>query len=106
MNDVGQKDYRTMLLQLSARSQIKKSKNFNQQKKIQQKMAEKFNRQHQKEMDAAYEEKVKRAEAYWAPRDKIDAKFQNKQQKKLRPSGPSKKQLKKELEDEDNKLIF
>merc|ERR1712070_571095 len=91
-----------LLIRLSARAAAKKTKNAKQNRKIQIKMADKVYFEHQKQLEAEFYENLAREGAFWAPSDKQDTKFQQKQQSKLTPQGPSKKALKRMLEEEDD----
>ena len=61
----------------------------------------------QKVMDANIQEQLAAEAREWAPQDKEDEKFQKKQQQKMNQmnyDGPSKADLKKQIEDEDEEL--
>ena len=61
----------------------------------------------QKVMDANIQEQLAQEAREWAPQDKEDEKFQKKQQQKMNKmnyDGPSKADLKKQMEEEDEEL--
>ena len=70
-----------------------KSKNFKQEKKVNIKRNEKWEREAQKEYNAKMEEKIALENAYWAPKDKEDEKFHMKMEQKMQDTGPSNKEI-------------
>ena len=82
----------------------KKSKNFKEAKKANIRLNEQNQREWQKAMDAQLWEQLAKEAIEWAPKDKADAKFQKQMQEKelqMNETGPSKAELKKMMEDED-----
>lgn len=70
-----------------------KSNNYKESKKANIRRNEKYERENQKVMQAKIEEAMEKERIEWAPKDKEDAKFQQKMAAKMVDKGPSQKHI-------------
>ena len=94
-----------MLMQANKKHKgMNKSHNHKEAKKANIRRNEKNEREFQKEYNAKMQEQMEQERIEWAPKDKEDAKFQEKLAAKMQDKGPSRKEINQRiLEEEEQK---